>query len=165
MKYKFLPHTADIKFQAFGKTLEEAFLNSALALREVMYDKLKVKETIKKKISVKGKDKESLLYDFLEEFLYLLDAEDFILSKIKSIKITRISITDKTKKIIKSKAEADRGDIINNKELYNYKLIAEVIGDDADNYNFTNNVKAITYNEMKIWIEKNKYACQVVVDV
>jgi SHS2 domain-containing protein len=31
-KFKFLEHTADIKFQAFGKTKEEAFKNSAFAM-------------------------------------------------------------------------------------------------------------------------------------
>ena len=30
-RYKFLAHTADAKFQAFGETLEEAFGNAALA--------------------------------------------------------------------------------------------------------------------------------------
>jgi len=165
MKYKFLPHTADIKFQAFGKSLEEAFENSALALKEIMYKKLKVKEKIKKRISVRGKDNERLLYDFLEEFLYLLDAEGFLLSKIKNIKITKIFITNKTKKINKSKTEDNKDNKINNEKVYNYKLIAEVIGDNAKNYNFTNNVKAITYNNMFVKQEKDKYICQVVVDV
>ena len=31
-KYKFLEHTADIKFQAFGKSLEEVFSNCAYAM-------------------------------------------------------------------------------------------------------------------------------------
>ena len=29
-KYKFLEHTADLKVQAFGKTLEEVFINSSM---------------------------------------------------------------------------------------------------------------------------------------
>lgn len=82
MKFKFLEHTADIKFQAFGKSLEEAFENSALAMFNVMYDG-KVKTIIKKKIKVSGKDKESLLYNFLEELLFLLDSKNFFLSKLK----------------------------------------------------------------------------------
>ena len=58
MKYKFLEHTADIKFQAFGSTLEKAFENSALALAEVMTKKTKVKPKTRKKIKVNGKDNE-----------------------------------------------------------------------------------------------------------
>jgi SHS2 domain-containing protein len=135
MKFKFLEHTADMKFQAYGKTIEEAFENAAYALKEVMYGKLKIKEKIKKKIEVSGKDNESLLYDFLEEFLYLLDAEDFLLSGIKSIKMK-----DK-------------------------KLTAEIIGDKGENYQFTNNVKAITYNQMFVKQKEGKWLAQVVVDV
>ena len=174
MKFRFLEHTADIKFQSFGKTLEEAFENAALALQEVITKGIKIKSIIKKKIEVEGKDKEALLYNFLEEFLFLLDAEDFLLSEIKSIKIIGISINNKSKKInnntnklIKNKAEADEE---NNRSLYNYKLTAEITGDKASNYKFTNNAKAITYNEMfvkkeKIGKGKFKYICQVVVDV
>ena len=135
MKYKFLKHTADIKFRAFGKTEEEMFENAALALQEVMIKKIKVKDRIKKKIKVEGGDKESLLYNFLEEFLFLLDTEDFLLSRIGKIKIKK------------------------------NKLECEISGDLAYNYRFTNDVKAITYNEMFVKREKNKYVCQVIVDV
>jgi len=81
-KYKFLEHTADIKFQAFGKTLEDVFENSALAMTKAMFEG-KIKEVKKKKINVKGKDYESLLYNFLEELLFLLDSGNFFLSSCK----------------------------------------------------------------------------------
>ena len=77
-KFKFLEHTADIKFQAFGKTMEEVFSNSALAMTNAMFDG-KVKSNVSKKIKVNGKDNERLLFEFLEELLVLLDSEDFIL--------------------------------------------------------------------------------------
>ena len=54
----------------------------------------------------------------------------------------------------------------NNKE---YKLSAEVIGDKAGNYKFTNDAKAVTYNNMFVKKEKfkgkDKFICQVVLDV
>ncbi|MGV8151516.1 MAG: archease [Candidatus Nanoarchaeia archaeon] len=143
-KYRFLEHTADIKFLAFGKTQEEAFSNSAYALREIM-SKDKINETRKKQLKVNGKDYESLLYNFLEEFLYILDSENFIFSKIRNIKIE-----------MKNK---------NGKEKF-YELFAEVSGDDAINYEFKMDVKAVTYNEMFVRQEKDKtWAIQVVVDV
>ncbi|MDO8516651.1 MAG: archease [Nanoarchaeota archaeon] len=137
MKYKFLSHTADVKFQAEGKTLEEAFSNAVLALRETIAGKIEIKGKKEKKISVKGKDFESLLYNFLEEFLVLLDADDFLVSKVKDIKI------DKNK----------------------FKLNAVVLGDKASDYKFSNAVKAVTYNEMFIKVDKNKNTVQVVLDV
>jgi SHS2 domain-containing protein len=137
MKYKFLAHTADVKFQAFGKTLEKAFENSAFALKEEISGKVIVKEREKKDISVRGKDFESLLYNFLEEILYMLEARDFLFSKVKSIKI--------------------------DKEKFRLKVI--VSGDRASNYKFSNSVKAITYNEMFVKKMKDKWISQVVLDV
>lgn len=136
MKFKFLEHTADVKFQAFGKSLNEAFENAAAALKETICGKIKIKEKIKKKIKVKGKDKESLLYNFLEEFLFLLDSEGFLLSKVK-VKINEEKLG----------------------------LEAEVYGDKASGYKFTNEVKAVTYNQMYVKKSRNKYIVQVVLDV
>jgi len=135
-KFKFLEHTADIKFQAFGKTIEEVFENSALAMFNSMSDE-KVKEKKSFKINVKGKDFESLLYNFLEELLFLFDSEYFFMSKVKSIKIDK----------------------------KNFKLNAEVIGDDAKNYEIHIDIKAITYNEMFVKKEGDKFISQVVMDV
>ena len=136
MKFKFLEHTADIKFQAFGKSIEEVFENSSLAMFKSMYSE-KVKEKKSFKINVKGKDFESLLYNFLEEFLFLLDHKNFFLSKVKSIKIDK----------------------------KNFKLSAEVIGDDAKNYKIGLDVKAITYHNMFVKQQKEKWITQVVLDV
>lgn len=91
MKYKFLPHTADVKFQAYGKSLNKAFENAALAISETISRGEKISSKKKKKISVEGNDKESLLYNFIEELLYLIDAENFVVSKAKvSIKENKL---------------------------------------------------------------------------
>ena len=135
--FKFLEHTADIKFQAFGKSLNECFENSALAMIYSQYDG-KIKERIKKKIKVKGKDLENLLYNFLEEILFLIDTKEFLISKIK-IKIS------KDKK----------------------NLEASLIGDEIKNYKLTWEVKAVTYNEMfvKHDLKNKKWVAQAVIDV
>ncbi len=133
-KFKFLEHTADIKFQAFGKTMEEVFENSALAMFNSMFDG-KVKEKKKFKIKVKGKNSESLLYNFLEEFLFLLDSKNFFLSKIKNIKIK------------------------------DDELMAEVSGDNVENYEVHLDVKAVTYNEMFVKKNTDGWVVQVVLDV
>jgi SHS2 domain-containing protein len=134
-KFKFLEHTADVKFQAFGNSLEKVFENSALALKEIICGKIKIKENKEVIIKVKGKDFESLLYNFLEEIIYLLDAKKFIISKINHI------------------------------EIKNFKLKAILIGDKASNYKFNNGVKAITYNEMFVKHKGKNWISQVVIDV
>ena len=47
----------------------------------------------------------------------------------------------------------------------NNKLKCVVVGDSAENYKFTNDVKAVTYNEMVIGERKGKFYCEVVLDV
>jgi len=147
-KFKFLPHTADIKFQAFGENLEECFENAGLALINIIYkDTIKAKQ--KKTIRVKGMDKEGVLYNFLEEFLYLLEVGEFLISEIKNIKI------------------GSSFKIRNKKKKYEITLTAEVYGDDIKNYKAETHVKAITYNDMfvKHDLRTKKFICQVVVDV
>lgn len=144
MKYKFLPHTADIKFQAFGNDLEECFTNAGNALMNIIVKK-KVKPASKKIIKVKARDISALLYNFLEEFLYFLDVGDFLVGEIKNLKIL--------------------GGVkrVGNKK--DYVLTCEVYGDDKKNYKTEGDVKAITYNDMFVRQEKGKFICQVVVDV
>ncbi|MBD3247007.1 protein archease [Candidatus Pacearchaeota archaeon] len=141
-KFQFLEHTADIKFQAFGKTKEKAFENSALAMFDSMSDDA-VKEKTTKTVKVRGKDDENLLYEFLEELLFLFDSELFFVSKIKNIEINKES-----------------------KKSNQQSLKAELVGDSAENYEMKNDIKAVTYNEM--FVKKNKkndWVCQVVLDI
>ena len=70
MDYEYLDHTADAKFRAFGKTLEEAFENCAKATFGILTEKQEIKTNIDKGIKIKAKRLESLLYDFIEELLY-----------------------------------------------------------------------------------------------
>ena len=135
MNYEFLKHTADIKFKAYGSNINIAFQNSAIAMFKAMYHG-NVKSVLTKKIKVKGKDLESLLYNFLEELVVLLDTRDFFLSKSK------IKIDEKK-----------------------FTLEATLYGDNAKNYETNLEVKAITYNEMFVRKIKNIWTCQVVLDV
>jgi SHS2 domain-containing protein len=133
-KFKFLEHTADIKFQAFGKTMEEVFSNSALAMFNSMSED-SIEKNIDKEIEISGTDDENLLYNFLEELLFLFDSEGFFLSQVKKIKISK------------------------------NRLVAEVVGDKAENYEIKVDVKAVTYNDMFVRKEKNNFVGQVVLDV
>ena len=81
MKYKFLEHTADIKFQVYGKTLNEIFENSVLAIAEYLSRGVKIKTSKGKIIDLFGTDLKYVFYNFLDELIYLLDAENFITSK------------------------------------------------------------------------------------
>jgi SHS2 domain-containing protein len=138
-KYRFLRHTADAKFQAFGTTLEEAFINAALATASLMWDLEKIEKKMDHRIEVKGKDLKQLLMGFLEEIIYLLDSKMFLLSSPENLRIEK------------------KGSL--------YVLKAILKGDKySEKYEIHGDVKAITYNEMEI--EKDaRFMVQVVVDV
>jgi len=138
-KYKFLRHTADAKFQAFGSTLEEAFINAALATASLMWAWEKIEKKIEHRVEMSGKDHKQLLIGFLEEIIYLFDSKMFLLGSPENLRIKK------------------KGNL--------YILKALFKGDSySDKYEIHGDVKAITYNEMEI--EKNAhFMVQVVVDV
>jgi SHS2 domain-containing protein len=134
--YVYLEHTADVKFQAFGGTLEEVFTNSAHALTNLLY-KGKVKSRQEYHIHAEGGDLESILYNFLEDFIFLLDSKNFLLSQIKDITIN----ADHT------------------------CLQADVTGDDAAHYELELGIKAVTYHDMFVKEEPGRWITQVVLDI
>ena len=82
-KFEFFEVTADVGYKAYGKTLEEAFENAALAMFEVITDTSKIEPEIERKIEVESEDECALLYDWLSEFLVLLDVDYLVFSKFE----------------------------------------------------------------------------------
>ncbi len=138
-QYEYLEHTAEAKFAAYGKTMEEAFCNAALAMENIMVETEKVKPKVKKKIVIETKHTKALLYDFLQELLVLFDSERFALHTVEELNIQQ------------------RGS--------DYHLYAIVSGDDAQHYEMHSGVKSVTYNEMEIVQEKEGWKVVVVLDV
>jgi SHS2 domain-containing protein len=135
MQYEYLDHTADAKFKAYGASLEEAFVNAAYATFNIITDIKDVKKTLEFDIEIEAKRELSLLYDFIEELLILLDAEGFVLSEVKSLTIEGL------------------------------KLKAKVVGDYFDNCEMHGNIKSITYSDMNIGKNEDGYVLTVVVDI
>jgi SHS2 domain-containing protein len=138
-QYKILPHTADGKFMAFGRTLEEAFSNAALATASLMWDWSKIERSASFRVKVRGRDLEQLLLKFLGEIIYLLETRAFLLGAVEEVRLH----------------EGAKG----------CRLEALFWGDKiSDKYEIYGDVKAVTYNEMKI--ERNgQVTLQVVVDM
>lgn len=83
MKYKVLEHTADAMVEVHGKTLDDRFANAAYALFDQMTDITKVKPTGELKIVLEAETREQLLVDFLQELLFVNDAEDLVFSEFE----------------------------------------------------------------------------------
>ncbi len=139
MKYEMLEHTADAKFRAYGSNLEEAFTNAALATGAIMADMESIEASMEKKVNVSANRKESLLYDFLEEILFLLDTENFLIKDVKSLAIE--------------------------KREGKFQLSAVLVGGEADKYEIFGAIKAVTYSDMFIKEEDGQVIVQVVHDL
>tara|TARA_Y100000310_G_C20334740_1_gene646942 strand:- start:27 stop:458 length:432 start_codon:yes stop_codon:yes gene_type:complete len=135
-KFKYLPHTAEAAFESYGKTLEEAFANAAIALFNYMGDTDKVAPKVEHQISIKANSLKSLLYDWLDEMVFLIDTKNFFINKVKSIKIED-----------------------------NFTLNATVVGDDYKTIETHGDVKAITYHEMVIEEKEGSWRTQVTMDI
>jgi SHS2 domain-containing protein len=76
--FRILEHTADVGFEAFGSTREEAFANAARALFNLIVDLDAIETHDEVTLQIQGPDPESLLVNWLSELLYLHDAEDWL---------------------------------------------------------------------------------------
>lgn len=88
-RYEILPHRADLKIRAFGRTKEELFQNMFLAMQEsTKSEARRPGEKTERNIKIKSLDLPSLLVDFLSEILYLNQTNKEIYNNIKFEKIT-----------------------------------------------------------------------------
>lgn len=104
MSYKFLEHTADVRIKVSGKNMKELF-KSAL---EGMFAFLKPKpaqdaQVVDREINLNAPDKTALLIDFLNEILYLVNANKEYYDKIifKKLDNERLQAKIFGKKILK----------------------------------------------------------------
>ena len=81
--FRILEHPADIGFEAFGVTCEEAFTNAARALFHLIVDLDSVAPGSVVPVQVEGSDAASLLVNWLSELLYLHDAEGWLFSEFE----------------------------------------------------------------------------------
>lgn len=102
--YQILEHTADLKVKFFGETKEDLFKNVMLGMFEIaQYCAAKTGKEFRIKIVINSVDLESLLVDFLNEILYLVEAKKLVFEKIEFKKFTenKIEATLKGKKLKK----------------------------------------------------------------
>ena len=82
-RFRLIPHTSDIGLYSYGDTLEEEFSNAAYGIFSVMTDLRKVREIELRRFSVESMDNEALLFDWLNQLLYLLDVEHLLFKRFE----------------------------------------------------------------------------------
>ncbi len=92
-KFRYLRHTADVSFFAYGNTEEECFKNSVEAMVNLMFDfpliKTENKTNIKHiTIREKASNKDDLLWFFLQKIISTIYIKSIVVTNIKNIKIS-----------------------------------------------------------------------------
>jgi SHS2 domain-containing protein len=140
-QYEYLEHTADIKFRAYGKTLEEAFENAALAMFNVIINTEKVSGDTAREIFLKSPDLESLLVDWLSELIYIFEVDEIVFREFRVEKI-----------------EENEGE---------YSIKARALGEKyyPESHPFETEIKAVTYNQLEIAKTADGWKAQIIVDI
>ncbi|MCS7140086.1 MAG: archease [Candidatus Nezhaarchaeota archaeon] len=141
MSIKFLEHPSDVYIEVRAKSLEEAFALCGKALYEVMTDTDTIKVLEEVEVFVEGYDLHSLLYNWLEELLYLFDVKRFLGSDVKVKEITALG--------------------------EGYRLRATIVGEkyDPQRHPSKTAVKAATYHLMEIKKEGDEQIIRFVLDI
>jgi SHS2 domain-containing protein len=136
-KIKYIEHPSDVGFEVYGDTLEELFANAAIATYSFMTDVDEIEEEAERRVEIKSEDLYSLMFDWIDEMIFLFEAESLVMKKFDiEVNLSNFSVSGKCKggKFDTSKHES--GIII----------------------------KAVTYNMMEI--KKNEiWKARVVLDV
>ncbi|MGB9757000.1 MAG: archease [Candidatus Bipolaricaulaceae bacterium] len=140
MPYELIPHPSDMGVRGIGGTPEEAFAEAARAMFSLMADlgKVEAKEAIP--FAVEAGTLEDLFVRFLSELLFLRDTKGMLFSRF-------------------SLAIAKTGE--------GYRLAGEAFGEKFDprKHGRGIDVKAATYNWVKVGEENGTWVAQGVVDV
>ena len=124
MSYKTLEHATDAIIEVTADNLKDAFKIAGISVIETILDISKVEEKESKKIIVKGKDLEYLLYNWLEEIIILTITDGFAGKRI----------------LIEISKESE------------WKITAEIFGEDINlsKHEFKVEIKSPTFHDMRI---------------
>jgi SHS2 domain-containing protein len=137
MKYELLDHTADAKFRAYGKTREEAFTNAVEAMTAIVAEPAKLHRVKSIPVHIEATSLKRVLFDLLDEILFLHDTEHFLPACAEHLKIRE--------------------------EGEHFVLDAVLHGDEASKW--PGNLKAVTFSDMILEERGGEWTIQVVIDI
>lgn len=135
--FSIIAHTADTGIQAYGDDLRELFVNAARGLAHVITDLERIAERESREVAVTARDEEALLVAWLNELIYLFDAEGLLFH--------RFDVVDLTSTSIQATAYGERVD--------------------PARHAIKTGVKAATFHALRITQGSNGYTARVILDV
>lgn len=135
--FEIIDHTADVGVIAYGADLKQLFSNAALALFSLVTEPESIRQELQRDVKIISEDKDSLLVEWLNELIYLFDAEHILFSRFDIERLT------------------------------NDGLKASCYGENVDplRHKIRIGVKAATYHMLKIDKDGNGYRVQIIFDI
>ena len=87
-EFEVINHTADVGIVAYGADINQAFANAAKALFSLITELNDMEEVEYRDIELTALDQESLLVGWLNELIYLFDAENMIFKRFDIIQLS-----------------------------------------------------------------------------
>ena len=130
-------HTADDGYEIIADSLEELFYEAGYELLDMLYDRKTISEKDTKEINLESPSLDMLLHDFLAELLEIAQYELFPIKRIEIL------------------------------ELSDQKLRAKVYGEpfDPKKHKFRLEIKAVTYHQLAVKKQGNKWFGRVIFDL
>ncbi|MDY6965509.1 MAG: archease [Halobacteriota archaeon] len=75
---RYIEHTSDVGFEVEEESLEELFSSAAIAMYELMTDPGEIETVLERKVEVQSEDLESLMFDWMDELIFLFESEHLI---------------------------------------------------------------------------------------
>ncbi|MEK6237178.1 MAG: archease [Planctomycetales bacterium] len=135
--HELFDHTADVGIRATAATLDELFSEAAKGLFSVIVENpADGQPTETREFQLEEADTAFLLFDWLNELLYVFESEHLILSRFEC-------------------------------RLQDDKLTATAHGEplDEQRHRLGNEVKAITYHELKVQQRDSDWLAEIIVDI
>lgn len=137
MSFELLDHPADIGFRAFGATPADLFANAAVAMLSISTDLAQVSPREQYELSAEGSDYESLMVNWLSEVLFWFDGRRVVM---REFRVSSISPSG-----IRAVAAGEPRD----PERHRAHLI----------------IKAVTYHQIKVACEGDRWISEVYLDI
>jgi SHS2 domain-containing protein len=80
-RWKFLEHTADVRLEVYGATMEELFVNAAIGFTSLLACDAHIVAAAEFEVDLEAAEPEELLINWLRELLYQHETSGFVLSE------------------------------------------------------------------------------------
>lgn len=130
---------ADAAFEVTSPTISILFKEAACAVTGIMVNSKSLSSKITKKVSLKNNDISRLLYDWLDEIIYMKDAKSLLFKKFN------VKVTKKGEYLLDASLDGEK---INRKR-----------------HELKNDIKAITMHMFEVRKKGKNWYCRVIVDL